>query len=79
VAAHDLNARRAAARVAIYSRHRGADDPAVTAARRDLRVARAEERLRAVAGELTAEERARLGALVTGSAPAEPPGEAVTS
>jgi hypothetical protein len=64
VAARDETARRAASRVAVFTRHRGPDDPEVARARHDLHVARAAEHLRRVAADLTAEDRAQLAAIL---------------
>ncbi len=55
------------ARVASLTRSRSADDPALLAARRDLRAARAEEYIRelvAAAPPLTLEQRDRLALLL---------------
>ena len=65
-----MNWTRERARVAALHRHRAADDPALTEAQRDLRAARLEAHVRAVvdaAPPLTAEQRARLAALLRGS------------
>ena len=59
------------ARVASLSRSRTADDPALVAARRDLRAARAEDYIKALvdsAPPLTDEQRERLALLLRGSA-----------
>jgi hypothetical protein len=58
---------RARNRLNALSRYRAPDDPDVAAARRDLRAARAEEYIRKIvdaAPPLTAEQRARLAAIL---------------
>ena len=64
--AHTVN--RARARLSALSRHRSQEDPAVTAARAELREAKAEQyiqRLLAETPPLTAEERLHLTRLLT--------------
>ena len=58
----------ARARLNALQRHRGTDDPAVAAARSELREAKAEEYIQRLLGEtppLTAEERLHLTRLLT--------------
>lgn len=69
MAAHNPVRRAASSRVSALSRSRSADDPALQAARRDLRFAGLEEHIQRVvdaAPALTPEQRDRLAVLLSG-------------